>query len=71
MTRYQRDKFKVWCVVVRGRGEKDWTATKKPHFVRREECQRYIDEFRAESAWLRKRYEHRPMMFLPAKERTR
>ena len=73
MTRYQRDKLKVWCVVVRKRGEKYWWPAwpvSVESFRTRKQCQVYIDDFRAGTT-MYDGMEHRPMMFLPAKERTR
>jgi hypothetical protein len=69
MTRYQRDKLKVWCVVARRKGVKHWSAQMLTCFYTRKECQKYIDYLRAPGGC--DDWEHRPMMFLPAKARKR
>ena len=65
MTKYQRDRLRVWHVVVRADGQKFWCATSLRWFHTRRECQDYIDHFRSEAPTIYDGMEHKPMCYYP------
>lgn len=67
MSRYRKDRTRIWTVGVRQNGAQ-FSPTSLRWFGTRKECQEYIDQFRSEYPAGYSSMEHKPMCYYPAGE---
>lgn len=65
MTKYERDRVRIWIVGVKGENSSSWQPTGLQWFRTRAECKEHIDNFRRGREDFYSGMKHKPMVYMP------